>query len=102
MSQIHRALSERWRAELERLCAVQGITLEDAQSKLKFKMHHAARKDCYAYLKAEGWSYPEIGGLFSRDHTTILYSMITDEERRALKRKRANAYYHRMGARRVA
>lgn len=45
------------------------------------KLMSHARRDVWRYLRAEGWSLPKIARLFARDHTTILYGVMTDEER---------------------
>lgn len=72
MSRAHRALSSRWRAGLEAIASQHGVSLRYLLQG-RCRAYAKARADCYRYLKGEGWSYPQIGGLFGRDHTTIHY-----------------------------
>jgi len=34
-----------------------------------------ARHEAYYHFRRKGWSYPEIGRLFGRDHSTIIYGV---------------------------
>lgn len=34
-----------------------------------------ARQETYAVLRERGWSYPKIGALLARDHTTVIYGV---------------------------
>ena len=102
MSATHRALSERWRKDLELIASLYGLTLEKLQGKGRFARHVRARRDCYAYLREQGWSLPQIGGLFGRDHTTIMYALypqVRAERKRENSRRSAAKL---LGARRVA
>lgn len=36
------------------------------------KRVHAARRDVFRFLRTLDWSYPDIGKLFSIDHTTVM------------------------------
>ena len=96
MSQRTRVLSARWRGDLEKLCELHGLTLDQAMSKQRFRIFVDARSACYRYLRSEGWSYPEIGGLFGRDHTSISYAISDNEERKQIHKQRARASYNRM------
>jgi len=42
-------------------------------------VRHALMRD----LRARGYSYPEIGWLFGRNHTTVMYACRSVEERKA-------------------
>jgi hypothetical protein len=52
-----------------------------------------ARRDIWVFLRARGMSYPEIGDIFNRDHTTVLHTLNPDRRRvkttSAAKRKRS-------------
>lgn len=102
MSQMYRALSTRWREALHAIADRHGLPFEELQGKQRFKPHVEARRECYRYLQAEGWSTPEIGGLFNRDHTTVVIALLDSAERRAIARQRTRHYAHKLGARRVA
>jgi chromosomal replication initiation ATPase DnaA len=104
VSQTQRTLSTRWREALEAIAHKHKLTLADLQEKHRFKAFVEARRECYAYLTDEGWSTPEIGGLFKRDHTTVCCALLDSDERRAVKRDRQRRFYYRrpLGARAVA
>ena len=49
-----------------------------------------ARLECYRYLWCErGWSTPEIGAAFNRDHTTGVYAL--DNKDSGLKKRKSMA-----------
>lgn len=75
MSQTSRTLSARLRKDLEAIASLHGMTLSFLQQPCRRSHIVAARRDCYAYLREQGWSYPEIGGVFNVDHTTVLWSL---------------------------
>lgn len=100
MSQQPRALSERWKRDLEIIAHLHGMTLEEVMRKEKFRVHVAARRDCYAYLREQGWSYPEIGGLFKLDHTTVMWALCDDADKQAIKLERNRRGYMRQLERR--
>lgn len=100
MSQQPRALSERWKRDLETIAHLHGMTFQDTLRKERFRVFVDARRDCYAYLREQGWSYPEIGALYGRDHTTVMYALCTDAERRALKLESNRRSYARQQERR--
>lgn len=100
MSQQPRALSERWKRDLETIAHLHGMTFEDTLRKEKFRVHVLARRDCYAYLREQGWSYPEIGALFGRDHSTVMWALCDDAEKQAIKLERNRRGYMRQLERR--
>lgn len=53
------------------------VTVEDMFSRSRERPHPEGRGRFYAYLFALGWSYPAIGRLVSRDHTSIISSLAT-------------------------
>jgi chromosomal replication initiation ATPase DnaA len=52
-----------------------GLTLEEVLEPRRFKSQVEARRRAYAAARALGWSYPEIGRAFNKDHTTILNAL---------------------------
>lgn len=100
------------RHELEAIAARHGFTLAALQSKGRFRKQCVARQECYEFLwMKRGWSTPQIGRLFNRDHSTIVWFLDnqgTLERKRARCRKRQSEYAkidpwsRPMGARRVA
>ncbi len=63
---------------MRRFCERHDTTLRAAQGAPRWSKSRSdrslrlARSACYAYLKARGWSFPEIGRAWSRDHTSIM------------------------------
>lgn len=98
MSQLRRPLSERWRHDLEALAHLHGFTLERLQRRDgRFAPMIEARRACFAYLREQGWSYPQIGALFNRDHTTILYALQPDQRKADKNRRTMQAYWRKRG-----
>jgi len=79
-----------WQLGIDAICASHAIPLAQLQSPLRFKAHCAARRECYAFLQARGWSTPRIGKFFHRDSTTVCLALASDE-RRAVRSDRARA-----------
>lgn len=81
MSRI--APSAKDRALCSRLAAIvakrTGVDVPDLLGRRRTPRLAAARRELYYALRCEGLSYPEIGGLLDRDHTTVL----TEIKRRA-------------------
>lgn len=100
MSQQPRTLSERWRRDLEAIASLHGMTFETTLRKERFRALVNARRDCYAYLREQGWSYPEIGALYGRDHSTVMFALCDDAEKRAVKLERARRSWARSVERR--
>lgn len=100
MSQQPRTLSERWRRDLEAIASLHGMTFETTLRKERFRVFVNARRDCYAYLREQGWSYPEIGALYGRDHSSVMHALCDDAEKRAIKAERNRRGYQRQLERR--
>lgn len=60
------------RRELELVCKVYRVTLEQVYAQSRLASVTDARAACWAFLRAKGKSYPEIGIMWGRDHATIL------------------------------
>lgn len=75
MSKLSRTLSTRQRRDLGAIAASHGLYLERLQTKSRTRRFCDARADCYRYLRKEGWSTPQIGALFNRDHTTVVWAL---------------------------
>ena len=79
-----------WEIELELIAQKHSVPLAALREKGRSKLLVAARKDCYRYLRDQReWSLPQIGKYFNRDHSTIIHSLRSDEDREALNADRA-------------
>lgn len=63
------------RDEFETISRRQGVTLADVYGERQLKSVVVARALCYDHLRRMGKSFPEIGLLFNRDHTTVLVAV---------------------------
>ena len=93
----NRTLSTRQRRELDAIAAKHGLTFEALIEKGRFAIMRAARRECYAWLRQQGWSFPEIGGAMNRDHSSIMFSLDPD-----LKREKMREFARKMAAERAA
>lgn len=75
MSRTQRTLSTRLRRDLEAIASLHGFRFATLLERRRLPRLVNARRDCYAYLREQGWSFPEIGGVFNVDHTTVLWSL---------------------------
>lgn len=57
------------------ICSERGVAPHELSSGGRTKRLHAARREVYKLLRGLEWSYPEIGLLFGKDHTTILAAL---------------------------
>ena len=102
MSQVERTLSTRLRRDLEAIASLHGMTFEQTLRKERFRVFMNARRDCYAYLREQGWSFPEIGALYGRDHTTVMWSLCDDAEKQAIRAERGRQQHLKTMERRRA
>lgn len=59
--------------DVARLIRPRGVSVEDLVSRNRHKNVSAARHEIMYWIrKTLNWSYPEIGKLFERDHTSIM------------------------------
>jgi chromosomal replication initiator protein len=64
------------REVVARISRTTGVAPEDITGPNKTRRAFRARQFVCAILRKEhGWSYPRIGKLLNRDHSTIIYSM---------------------------
>ena len=56
-------------------CLGAGVTLAEAFSRDRGPGPSEARKRFYGSLRAQGWSFPRIGALVGRHHSTIMYAL---------------------------
>ena len=77
VDQILEALSQRDLLELAQVIARKfHIDVREMWARSKTKPGPAARAEFYAHLvDVLGWSYPRIGELVGRDHSTIMYAV---------------------------
>lgn len=52
-----------------------GYTLKELRGKARYAPLVRARWECFVRCRAEGYSMPEIGAFFRRDHTTVLHGL---------------------------
>ena len=57
------------------ICAARHVLLADVVGTKKTASLTAARVECWALVRKAGFSYPEIGALWERDHTTIMAAL---------------------------
>lgn len=71
----------------ELVCMWYGVTIDQlrGQSRMDVCVHP---RQCAMYWmrRAGGWSYPQIGRFFGRDHTTVLHGVREHAKRRAARR----------------
>jgi len=61
---------------LRDVCKSQGVTRDEIFSRNRNKKLVMARAVIYDRIRKElGWSYPRIGKIFGRDHTTVLHGI---------------------------
>lgn len=54
------------------ICKKYGVELLDVVSDKRTPMFVRARSECWVHLRNQGFSFPEIGKMWDRDHTTVL------------------------------
>lgn len=64
------------------IAKVHNVLFDDVLSANKSRMIMRARIACYLHLRGLDMSYPEIGRVMLRDHTTILYAVKRHHEQR--------------------
>lgn len=75
----------RWRDLLEPFTQIaerHGALVSEMFSRCRSKHIVTARVEAWLYLRNHGWSYPSIGRLFDRDHTTVI-QVLGDRGKRA-------------------
>lgn len=64
------------------ICDEHGVTLDDVMGQRRHKSLMRARQHAWAMIRERTtMSYPEIGALFSRDHSTVIYGVQTHNQR---------------------
>jgi chromosomal replication initiation ATPase DnaA len=63
---------ERMTMKIREICERRGVSVSDVMGKSRYKNVCSARKEVYVMLRGERLSYPVIGRMFSRDHTTVV------------------------------
>ena len=58
------------------------LTQEELLGPRRSPLHCEARSDLYARLRAQGWSYPQIGRYVNRDHTTVMNALHAKKQSR--------------------
>lgn len=52
-----------------------GLEREDLLGRARLPRISRARHEAFYHFRRKGWSYPEIGRLFGRDHSTIIHGV---------------------------
>lgn len=80
-TRAHASFKFDWEIELELIAQQHSVPLSALRANGRSKLLVAARKDCYRYLRDQrGWSLPQIGKYFNRDHSTIIHSLRSEED----------------------
>jgi len=69
---IRRLHEERIYVEIARCASNHGVPLQTLWGRSRPPRVVRARHEAFLFLKDSGWSFPEIGALFDRDHTSVL------------------------------
>lgn len=81
MTKIERRLEERGLLEQCRAIALKhNVLMKEICSRARTKRISEARRKVWKHLHKIGFSFPEIGRLFDRDHTTVV--SVCDHRRR--------------------
>ena len=78
-----RARQTDWHVVIRRIERAHGVTLEQMQGPRRYRPIVRARWALIAALRERGWSLMRIGKFLNRDHTTVLYALRREAERRA-------------------
>ena len=76
--EIRRPIGVGWRPKSEILNEVaerHDLAPEAIRGPRRFKRFVIARQEAFAVMHAAGWSYPNIGRFFQRDHTSVLHGV---------------------------
>lgn len=58
---------------VQEICHKHGVTVNDVLSRRRDKKTLAARFECYKALRGMGLSFPKIGKIMNRDHSTVCH-----------------------------
>lgn len=58
--------------KIAQICERRGVTLDELMGRSRLPHVCLARKEAYVMLREEKLSYPKIGKMFGRDHTTVI------------------------------
>lgn len=67
--------------EFTSVAAKYGCLLGELMGPRKHRQAVHARQECWFLLRDRGWTYPRIGMLFDRDHTTVMTGVWNYEQR---------------------
>jgi hypothetical protein len=77
-------------ALVKRIASAHDVTLDEMLGTSHVAGHVHARHALWAALYARGhWSYPRLGKLFGRDHSTVLAGVVAHCERQGIQPPRA-------------
>lgn len=64
---------ERTMCEIDSIAFKHGLSREDLFGRDRREKASKARQEAFYRLRYKGWSFPRIGKLFGRDHSTIVH-----------------------------
>jgi len=70
-----------WRTVARTISATHGIDLTDVLGRSTKREISNARQEIMFALRQRGWSYPRIGQVLGRDHTSIIHGVRAHERR---------------------
>lgn len=88
--------------EFRAIAITHGTTLDEVLAGSQRPRIVVARHAMWRHAKAAGRSYPEIGAMFDRDHSSVIYACMSPEERLARNRVRCDASRLAIAARKAA
>jgi chromosomal replication initiation ATPase DnaA len=75
---------ERRQMKIREICERRGVSVAEVMGRSRYKNVCSARKEVYAMLRDESLSYPVIGRMFGRDHTTVVDGVRRYEHEQAI------------------
>ena len=83
--QARQARKTDWQEVIRRIERAHRVTLKQMQGPQRYRPIVRARWALIAALRERGWSLMRIGKFMNRDHTTVLYALRREAERRAVR-----------------
>lgn len=62
-----------WQREIDAICAKHAVDWHDVRGPRHFSKLIPARREIVVMLRHRGWSFPQIGRVLNRDHSTAVH-----------------------------